>query len=79
MDDMGEIMSSETGVIVTPPHRHFSLSRLQDVITKMARLGQPMIRAYYDSESDTWLCEEGTHRLRAAKLVGAVPIMIPTA
>lgn len=37
----------------------------------------PRIRAYYDSVSGAWMAQEGTHRLRAARLLGMVPVMVP--
>lgn len=67
------------GVTVTPLHEHFSPARLAAVVTEMrARgpLGAPRIRAYFDDVSRTWYALEGTHRLRAAKLLGLSPVMV---
>lgn len=48
-----------------------------DVIQKMKVLGPPRLCAFYDSETETWFSQEGTHRLRAAKVLGMVPVMLP--
>lgn len=41
------------------------------------RLGPPRIRAHRDTASGVWLAAEGTHRLRAARLLGLAPVLIP--
>lgn len=64
-------------VIVTPLHEHFSPSHLIDVVATMRRLGPPRIRAYFDPQSGAWFAQEGTHRLRAAMLLGVAPVMVP--
>jgi hypothetical protein len=66
-----------TGVIVTPLHQHFSPARLAEVLETMCRIGAPRIRAYFDEVSNAWYALEGTHRLRAAHLLGEAPILVP--
>jgi hypothetical protein len=66
------------GVVVTPLHEHYSIEHLRDVIEAMKQLGSPRIRAYFDDKSGAWFATEGTHRLRAAKLLGIAPVMVPT-
>lgn len=67
----------EAGTVVTPLHAYFSQARLDQVVEKMRELGPPRIRAHRDAQSGTWFALEGTHRLRAAKLLGVAPIMVP--
>lgn len=64
-------------MIVVPLHKYFSPARLAMVIGKMRSMGPPRIRAYFDAASRAWFSLEGTHRLRAAKLLGVAPIMVP--
>lgn len=61
-------------MIVAPLHRHFSQDHLERVILEMRRRGAPVIRAYQDESA--WLAREGTHRLRAAFLLGIAPILV---
>lgn len=63
--------------IVTPLHAHFSPAHLADVIQAMRKLGPPRIRAHHDASSGAWLALEGTHRLRAALVLGLAPVMVP--
>lgn len=65
-------------MIVVPLHRHFSPSRLEDVVEKMRIMGSPRIRAYFDPPSRAWFSMEGTHRLRAALILRVPPTMVPT-
>lgn len=65
------------GVTVTPLHQHFSPARLAQVLDTMLRVGAPRIRAYFDAVSNAWYALEGTHRLRAAHLLGVAPILVP--
>ncbi len=60
-------------VLVTPLHAHFRQDHLEHVIGEMRRRGPPVLRAYFDGE--VWYAREGTHRLRAAKILGVVPIL----
>lgn len=61
--------------IVNPLHEHFRPAHLEHVIGEMRRRGAPRLRAFFDGE--VWHCQEGTHRLRAAKALGVAPIMVP--
>lgn len=63
-------------VVVTPLHAHYSPAHLQHVVREMRRRGPPHIRAYLDAETGTWFALEGTHRLRAAKHLSLVPVML---
>jgi len=67
----------ERGVVVTPLHLFFSVSRLDLVVEYMRTAGAPRIRAYFDAESDAWFALEGTHRLRAAAILGVAPVLVP--
>jgi hypothetical protein len=62
-------------VLVNPLHEYYRPAHLRRVIEEMKVLGPPMIRAYWDGE--IWHAREGTHRLRAAKFLGYVPIIVP--
>ena len=64
-------------VVVTPLHAHYSPAHLDHVVAQMRRLGPPKIRAYFDTVSRAWMAQEGTHRLRAAKLLDIPPVMVP--
>ena len=66
-------------MIVVPLHEHFSPARLAMVIEKMRTMGAPRIRAYFDAMSRAWCSLEGTHRLRAARLLGLQPVFVPVA
>lgn len=62
-------------LIINPLHHHFDPVRLDRVVERMKTLGAPEIRAYFDGT--IWHAREGTHRLRAAKLLGFTPTLIP--
>ena len=63
--------------IVTPPHHHYSRRHLAAVVEAMLQLGPPRIRAFFDPATGAWFAREGTHRLRAARLLGVAPVLIP--
>lgn len=63
--------------IVAPLHRYFSPAHLVDVMDEMQRRGAPLLRAYFDAPSGAWFAREGTHRLRAAFLLGVAPALTP--
>lgn len=65
------------GLTVTPLHDHYSPAHLVDVVERMRVLGRPRIRAYFDRAYGVWFALEGTHRLRAAKALGLVPVLVP--
>lgn len=65
------------GAVVAPLHRHFSPKHLIEVIGEMLHLGAPVLRAYLDAPTGAWLAREGTHRLRAAFLLGWAPVLVP--
>lgn len=66
-------------VIVTALHHHYSPARLEQVMAEMAHRGGPRVRAYYDAGYRIWFALEGTHRLRAAFLLGTAPVLLSSA
>jgi hypothetical protein len=64
-------------VIVNPLHGYYRPEHLQHVTEEMRRLGPPVLRACWDAEAGIWHAREGTHRLRAAKALGLVPVLVP--
>lgn len=64
-------------VVVNPLHGYYRPDHLARVMADMARLGPPVLRASWDEEAGIWHAQEGTHRLRAAKALGLVPVMVP--
>lgn len=66
-------------IIVTPLHDHHSPSHLDHVVREMTRRGPPRIRAHHDAQTGAWFALEGTHRLRAAKLLGVAPVLVRSA
>ena len=64
-----------TATRVNPLHGYYRQEHLEHVVAEMMRLGPPVLRAHYDGEM--WHAREGTHRLRAAKLLGLAPILVP--
>lgn len=63
-----------SAVLVNPLHHYFRQSHLEHVKREMVRRGPPVLRAHFDGE--VWHAQEGTHRLRAAKALGVVPVLI---
>jgi hypothetical protein len=63
-------------MIVTPLHAYYREDHLAHVKDEMRRRGAPILRGHYDAETDTWFMSEGTHRLRAAKALGIVPVLV---
>lgn len=61
---------------VCPLHHYYSPDHLAHVIKQMRVLGPPVLRGHFDGS--TWFAREGTHRLRAAKALGLMPIMVNT-
>lgn len=66
-------------MIITPLHRYFRPDHLEEVVVEMRRRGAPVLRAYFDAPSGAWLASEGTHRIRAAFLLGIAPVLVPIA
>lgn len=64
-------------ITVTPLHRHFSPAYLSHVLAEMARRGAPKLRDYHDEITGCWLLAKDTHRIRAASLLGFVPVLVP--
>lgn len=62
---------------VNPPHGYFRQEHLDHVTAEMRRRGAPVLRACWDAETSTWFCCEGTHRLRAAKILDLAPVIVP--
>jgi hypothetical protein len=60
-------------VVVNPLHHYYRPAHLDHVIGEMRRLGPPVLRAHFDGE--IWHAREGTHRLRAAKALGLIPVL----
>lgn len=73
----GETTEGTPTLRITPPHGHYRSDHLERVIAEMRARGAPRLRAYYDRVADIWHAREGTHRLRAAKALGLVPVMVP--
>jgi hypothetical protein len=63
-------------LVVVPLHAHFRPEHLRVVIATMLRRGPPILRGYFDGETGAWFMLEGTHRLRAAKAIGIVPVLV---
>jgi hypothetical protein len=61
---------------VTPLHRYYYPGHLDHVCAEMRVLGAPALRGYFDTETGAWLLREGTHRIRAAHILGVVPRLI---
>lgn len=66
-----------TATLVNPLHDYFRPAHLAHVIAEMERRGPPVIRASWDEQAGIWHAREGTHRLRAAKLLGIAPVLVP--
>ena len=64
-------------ITVTPLHKHYNPEHLNEVITEMRTRGAPRLRGYQDKNTGWWFMREGTHRLRAAKILGLTPVLIP--
>lgn len=62
-------------ISVNPLHWYYRQVHLEHVIIEMRRRGAPVIRAFFDGE--IWHAKEGTHRLRAAKILGLTPVLVP--
>lgn len=60
-------------VVVNPLHHYYRPPHLDHVIAEMRRRGPPILRAHFDGE--IWHAREGTHRLRACKALGVVPVL----
>jgi hypothetical protein len=61
-------------VRINPLHGYYRADHLERVVQEMRHRGPPTIRAYFDG--DTWHAREGTHRLRAAKILGLAPTLV---
>jgi hypothetical protein len=66
-----------TASVVSPLHRYFSPAHLDDVAREMRQRGSPVLRAHRDLTSGAWFAMEGTHRLRAAFILGLEPVLVP--
>jgi hypothetical protein len=62
-------------VFVNPLHHYYRPEHLAHVIAEMNHRGPPVLRAHFDGEM--WHASEGTHRLRAAKILGLAPVLVP--
>jgi hypothetical protein len=63
-------------MVVNPLHGYFRQDHLDHVVVEMRRRGAPKIRAFYDAEVGVWHAREGTHRLRAAAVLGLLPELV---
>lgn len=63
-------------IIVCPLHEYFRPAHLEHVIREMRSRGAPVLRGTLDPVSGAWLMREGTHRLRAAKVLGIAPVLV---
>jgi hypothetical protein len=61
-------------IVVNPLHHYYREAHLQHVIAQMHVLGPPTLRAHFDGE--VWHAREGTHRLRACKVLGYIPRLV---
>lgn len=57
-------------------HNHYNEQHLEEVKQEMIKLGAPSIRAIWSECYGMWMAVEGCHRLRAAKELGIMPIII---
>lgn len=58
-------------------HDDYDEDHLKEVIEEMKKLGAPQIHAVYDEAHNQWQALEGCHRLRATKILGLTPTIIP--
>lgn len=56
-------------------HKHYDPDHLLDVIAQMRTLGTPTIRAVCTDPDGVYVALEGCHRIRAAKILGLVPVI----
>lgn len=56
-------------------HEHYDPDHLESVIAEMRILGAPTIRAVWMECHMMWVALEGCHRLRAAHILGLVPLI----
>ena len=64
-------------VIVNPLHWYHRPDHLARVVEQMRLMGPPTIRASWDEVGGLWHAHEGTHRLRAALVLGMAPTLVP--
>jgi hypothetical protein len=57
-------------------HKHFDAAHLEEVKNTMQTLGAPEIKAVYVECMDMFVALEGCHRIRAAKALGLVPVIV---
>ena len=56
-------------------HKYYNKEHLDSVMSDMAQMGAPVIRAIYDEANSVFVALEGCHRIRAAKKLGLTPII----
>ncbi len=56
------------------PHSYFDQKHLEEVISEMKTKGAPIIKAV-DTGEGVWVALEGSHRIRAAKELGLIPVI----
>jgi vesicle coat complex subunit len=56
-------------------HKHYNQEHLNAVVAQMETLGAPAIRAIWSEMYGAWLAVEGCHRLRAAEVLGMMPVI----
>lgn len=62
--------------IVCPLHRYFDALRLERVTMEMKERGAPVLRGTVDGKQPIVLLCEGSHRIRAAHMLGLVPTIV---
>jgi len=66
----------EQPAIVCPLHWYYDHGHLDHVIEQMRVLGSPRLRGFHDRETGCYMLREGTHRIRAAHLLGVEPVIV---
>lgn len=60
---------------ITLLHSHFDQDKLDAITAEMRTLGAPTIRAVCTDPDGMYVALEGCHRIRAAKILGLVPVI----
>lgn len=71
LSDIDELDNNDLKISLL--HNHFSPEKLQEVINDMKKLGKPKIRVYKTGINNIYQAIEGSHRLRAAKILNLIP------
>ena len=57
-------------------HKHYDATHLEAVKAEMAKLGAPVVKAVWMECYGHYAALEGCHRIRAAKELGLVPLIV---